>query len=374
MRARHRQAEAEPPGDAALIFDPRTPRRPELARDLDELRRLHGRERRRRIHPRAHARRGAERRAARRARARPGRHGHGRGRGPAGGVFRATAGLRDRFGAERCVDTPLAEAGILGTAVGLCMAGWRPVVRDAVRRVLVPVPRPADHARGPLPLAHGRPHGLPDHDPDAVRRRRARARAARRLARDVLRAHARDQGGDPVDAGRREGPARGGDPRPRSRRRARAEARTTGRCAATVPEGEHVVPLGQARVAREGTDVTLVAYGAMVPLCEAAADALAGEASVRGARHPLAAAARRGRAARVRREDGPRRARAGGAAHVRVRGRARSDPRREGDLRPAGAGPAGDRLRRARTRTGRSRTLYMPSVERVVAAARRLLA
>ena len=47
--------------------------------------------------------------------------------GRAGGVFRATAGLRERFGPDRCVDTPLAEAGILGTAVGLCMAGWRPV-------------------------------------------------------------------------------------------------------------------------------------------------------------------------------------------------------------------------------------------------------
>src|ERR1700704_2385771 len=47
--------------------------------------------------------------------------------GRAGGVFRATAGLFDRFGADRCVDTPLAEAGVLGTAVGLCMAGWRPV-------------------------------------------------------------------------------------------------------------------------------------------------------------------------------------------------------------------------------------------------------
>jgi pyruvate/2-oxoglutarate/acetoin dehydrogenase E1 component len=41
-----------------------------------------------------------------------------------------------------------------------------------------------------------------------------------------------------------------------------------------VPEGEHVVPLGQARLAREGDDVTLVAYGSMVPVCEAAADAL----------------------------------------------------------------------------------------------------
>src|SRR5207244_10969701 len=47
--------------------------------------------------------------------------------GRSGGVCRATAGLRERFGPDRCVDTPLAEAGILGGAVGLCMAGWRPV-------------------------------------------------------------------------------------------------------------------------------------------------------------------------------------------------------------------------------------------------------
>jgi pyruvate/2-oxoglutarate/acetoin dehydrogenase E1 component len=47
-----------------------------------------------------------------------------------------------------------------------------------------------------------------------------------------------------------------------------------------VPEGEHVVPLGEARVAREGSDVTLVAYGSMVPLAEQAADALDGETSV----------------------------------------------------------------------------------------------
>jgi len=47
-----------------------------------------------------------------------------------------------------------------------------------------------------------------------------------------------------------------------------------------VPEGEYVIPLGKARLAREGDDVTLVAYGAMVPLCERAAETLAGEASV----------------------------------------------------------------------------------------------
>src|SRR5204862_3633598 len=47
-----------------------------------------------------------------------------------------------------------------------------------------------------------------------------------------------------------------------------------------VPEGEYLVPLGKARLAREGDDVTLVAYGSMVPLCELAADALEGDASI----------------------------------------------------------------------------------------------
>jgi pyruvate/2-oxoglutarate/acetoin dehydrogenase E1 component len=46
-----------------------------------------------------------------------------------------------------------------------------------------------------------------------------------------------------------------------------------------VPDGEHVVPLGKARIARKGADLTIVAYGAMVPLAERAADALEGEAS-----------------------------------------------------------------------------------------------
>ena len=66
--------------------------------------------------------------------------------------------------------------------------------RDAVRRLLLPVPRPADHARRPLPLADGGQDGLPARRPHAVRRRRPRARAARRLARDVLRPHARREG------------------------------------------------------------------------------------------------------------------------------------------------------------------------------------
>ncbi|MEX0831012.1 MAG: alpha-ketoacid dehydrogenase subunit beta [Nitriliruptoraceae bacterium] len=47
--------------------------------------------------------------------------------GRLGGVFRVTDGLQQKFGEERCFDTPLAESGIVGTAIGLAMAGWRPV-------------------------------------------------------------------------------------------------------------------------------------------------------------------------------------------------------------------------------------------------------
>jgi 2-oxoisovalerate dehydrogenase E1 component beta subunit len=47
--------------------------------------------------------------------------------GPLGGVFRVTDGLQERFGSDRVFDTPLAESGIVGIAVGLAIQGWRPV-------------------------------------------------------------------------------------------------------------------------------------------------------------------------------------------------------------------------------------------------------
>ena len=51
--------------------------------------------------------------------------------GKLGGVFRATQGLQERFGTERVVDTPLAEGAILGTSLGLAIAGLRPVQRSS---------------------------------------------------------------------------------------------------------------------------------------------------------------------------------------------------------------------------------------------------
>ena len=198
--------------------------------------------------------------------------------GRLGGVFRATVGLQDRFGADRCVDTPLAEAGILGTAVGLCMAGWRPVCEmqydafsyPALDQLINHVGRYRWRTRGKMsfPLVVRMPYGggvrapeLHDDSPETYYVHTPGVKVAIPStpadAKGLLAAAIRDP--DPVVVF---------EPK-LIYRTARGE----------VPEGEHVVPLGEARVAREGSDVTLVAYGAMVVVAERAADALEGEAS-----------------------------------------------------------------------------------------------
>jgi pyruvate/2-oxoglutarate/acetoin dehydrogenase E1 component len=199
--------------------------------------------------------------------------------GRAGGVFRATAGLRDRFGENRCVDTPLAEAGILGTAIGLCMAGWRPVTEmqyDAfsypcLDQLITHVGRYHWRTGGRMefPLVIRMPYGggvrapeLHDDSPETYYVHTPGVKVAIPStpadAKGLLAAAIRDP--DPVVV---------------------LEPKLIYRTERSeVPDGEHVVPLGKARLAREGRDLTLVAYGAMVPLCERAADELAGDASV----------------------------------------------------------------------------------------------
>jgi pyruvate dehydrogenase E1 component beta subunit len=199
--------------------------------------------------------------------------------GRAGGVFRATAGLRERFGENRCVDTPLAEAGILGGAVGLCMAGWRPVAEmqyDAfsypcLDQLITHVGRYRWRTGGKMsfPLVVRMPYGggvrapeLHDDSPETYYVHTPGVKVAIPStpadAKGLLAAAIRDP--DPVVV---------------------LEPKLIYRSErGEVPEGDYVVPLGKARLAREGDDLTLVAYGAMVALCERAADVLAGEASV----------------------------------------------------------------------------------------------
>jgi len=292
--------------------------------------------------------------------------------GRAGGVFRATAGLRDRFGENRCVDTPLAEAGILGSAIGLCMAGWKPVCEmqyDAfsypcLDQLITHVGRYRWRSGGRMefPLTIRMPYGggvrapeLHDDSPEAYYVHTPGIKVAIPStpadAKGLLAAAIRDP--DPVVI-----------LEPKLIYRAEKQ---------DVPEGEYVVELGKARLAREGTDVTLVAYGAMVPVCEKAADALAGEASVEvldiRSLRPLdedallASAAKTGRVVIV--QEAPRTAGFGAELAAILAEKAILDLR----------GPV---LRV----TGfdvpypywKIEDHYMPSVERVTAAARKLLA
>jgi pyruvate/2-oxoglutarate/acetoin dehydrogenase E1 component len=197
----------------------------------------------------------------------------------AGGVFRATAGLLTRFGPDRCVDTPLAEAGIMGTAVGLCMAGWRPVCEmqydafsyPSLDQLITHVGRYRWRTGGKMtfPITVRMPYGggvrapeLHDDSPETYYVHAPGVKVAIPStpadAKGLLAAAIRDP--DPVVLF---------EPKLHYRTM-RGE----------VPEGDHVVPLGQARIARAGSDLTLVAYGAMVRLAERAAETLAAEASV----------------------------------------------------------------------------------------------
>ncbi|MDJ0377350.1 alpha-ketoacid dehydrogenase subunit beta [Cryobacterium sp. PH31-L1] len=77
-----------------------------------------------------------------------------------GGVFRVTDGLQQRFGANRVFDTPLAESGILGTAIGLAMAGFHPIPEvqfdgfayPAVNQIITQLARMNYRSRGTLPM------------------------------------------------------------------------------------------------------------------------------------------------------------------------------------------------------------------------------
>jgi pyruvate/2-oxoglutarate/acetoin dehydrogenase E1 component len=193
--------------------------------------------------------------------------------GRAGGVFRATAGLLDRFGPERCVDTPLAEAGILGTAVGLAMAGWRPVCEMQYESFSYPC---LDQLITHVGRYRWRTAGAMEF-PIVVRMPTGGGVRAPELHEDSPEAYYVHTPGVKVAIPSTPGDAKGlltaalRDPDPVVVLEPKVLYRSP---RGEVPEGEHVVPLGRARIAREGTDVTLIAYGAMVPTCLAAADLL----------------------------------------------------------------------------------------------------
>ena len=187
-----------------------------------------------------------------------------------GGVFRATEGLQARFGADRVVDMPLAEAVIVGSAVGLAVSGLRPVPElqflgfgsQAFHQIEGQVARMRFRSQGRygMPMVIRAPFGgnvrTPEMHSDAHEAKYANSPGLK----VVMPATAADAKGLLTTALRDDDPVLFCEPL-RGYRLVKDE----------VPEGEHAVPFGRARVARAGTDVTLVAWSAAVHVAERAA-------------------------------------------------------------------------------------------------------
>jgi pyruvate dehydrogenase E1 component beta subunit len=196
--------------------------------------------------------------------------------GRIGGVFRTSQGLLDRFGPERVVNTPLAEASIIGGAIGLAISGMVPVAEiqflgfahQAFHQIGAQLGRFRARSQGrfPVQVTVRAPFGggvrTPEFHPDALEAQFAHAPGLK----VVCPATPADARGMLLTAIRDPDPVIFLEPQ-RLYRRGREE----------VPAGDHTVPFGRARVAREGADVTLIAWSAAVELAERAAASLEGE-------------------------------------------------------------------------------------------------
>ena len=196
--------------------------------------------------------------------------------GRTGGVFRVTDGLQQRYGEERVVDTPVAESGIVGVALGLAVGGMRPVAEiqfmgfsyPAVDQVISHVSRIRNRSRhrftAPMVIRipYGGGIGAAEHHSESA---------------EVIYAHTP---GLKVVVPASPPEAKGlllaaiADPDPviflepiRVYRAIRED----------VPEARYEIKIGEARVVREGDDVTVVAYGSMLREAGLAADVLEDE-------------------------------------------------------------------------------------------------
>jgi pyruvate dehydrogenase E1 component beta subunit len=194
--------------------------------------------------------------------------------GPGGGVFTVTAGLHDRFGEHRVVDTPIAEAGFVGLATGAAIAGLRPVVELMfVEFALVAADQLFNQA-GKIRFMSGGQFDVPL----TIRTQQGISGGGgpqHSQSIDAIFAHipgfAVAVPATPADAkGLMAAAIRMDEPT------IVIEHKGLYFTKGEVPDGEHVVPFGQAVVRRRGTDVTLIAYSRAVHWCLEAAERLAG--------------------------------------------------------------------------------------------------
>ena len=183
-----------------------------------------------------------------------------------GGVFRLTEGLHKRFGGGRVVDTPLAESGIIGTAIGLAMAGLRPIpeiqfegfLGPAYDQICTHAARMRTRTRGSLtvPMTIRVPVGGGIHAPELHSDSPEAIYAHTPGLKVVMPASPYDAKGLLNSAIRDPDPVIFFEPK-RLYRAFREE----------VPEDEYTVPIGEARVVTEGDDVTVISWGAPVIQC-----------------------------------------------------------------------------------------------------------
>lgn len=191
--------------------------------------------------------------------------------GIAGGVFRITEGLHERYGEDRVIDTPLNESGIVGTAIGMALAGGRPIAEIQFDGFVYPA---FDQIVSHLARFRFRTRGLSS-VPVVVRFPNGAGIGAHEHHCDSPEAYFAHAPGlvvvcpsTPLDAkGLLAAALEGEDPviflEPKVLYRAgRSE----------VPAEHFTLPIGRARIRREGTDLTLVTYGGMVPVALKAAE------------------------------------------------------------------------------------------------------
>lgn len=186
-----------------------------------------------------------------------------------GGVFRVTEGLIEKFGSDRVIDTPLAESGIVGTAIGMAVAGLKPVAEIqfegfsymTIDQLAAHASRIRYRSRGTYhcPLVVRAPYGggvkALEHHSEAVATFFIHIPGLKVVipsspydAKGLLISSIRDP--DPVFFFE-----------PKRLYRAFKEE---------VPQGEYTVPLGEGRKLTEGDELTLVAWGGMVRVCQEA--------------------------------------------------------------------------------------------------------
>jgi len=191
--------------------------------------------------------------------------------GTEGGVFRVTAGLQKEFGKDRVIDTPLAETGIVGTAIGLALNGLRPVaeiqfadfIYPAVDQIVNEAAKMRYRSGGEftcpmvvrVPMGGGIRGGhYHSQSPESMFIHTAGLKV-------VCPSNPHDAKGLLISAIRDNDPVIFFEPK-----------RVYRALKMDVPEGEYSLELGRAKVVREGSSVTCVAYGAMLFEALAAAE------------------------------------------------------------------------------------------------------